>query len=136
MLSAVFTAIYNKFNTGNSFDLAVGNRFYPYKVPNNIAKNMTYPYSVYWEVTDAPEYTFNTEMNNMLLQIDIFDNSSSSLTLLDAQQKLWTLFDDTTLTITGYNHLLMERNNHRLLLEEEPRVWHSMTEYNILVQKQ
>ncbi len=131
MIQDVFTGIYNKFNTGNTFDLAVGGRFHPHIAP----QNSTYPYSVYFLIVDAPEYTYNTEMESLLIQFDIFDNDFSAVTVLDAQKKLWALFDLTTLTVAGYTHVIMKRQSHRLLREDEPAIWHSITDYEILLYK-
>lgn len=131
MLEDLFTAIYSKENASNTFKTAIGGRFYPHQA----TQGATYPFAVYILITDNPEYTFNTEMESAVIQIDIYDKAISAVTVLDAQKKLWALFDSTTLTISGYTHLLMERTGHRLTREEDPDVWRSSTDYLIIAHK-
>ncbi len=131
MITDLFDAIYNKENATNDFKTAIGGRFFPHIAP----QDTTYPYSVYFLVVDAPEYTYNTEMESLLVQFDIFDDSFSAVTVLDAQKKLWALFDLTTLTVSGYTHMIMKRQSHRLLREDEPAIWHSISDYEILLYK-
>ncbi len=139
MITKIFTALYNLENATNDFKTAVGGRFSPYiaRQKTNASDTSTvYPFAVYQNIVDVPAWTYNTEMNSMLLQIDIYDNSADELTVCDAQEKLWALFDEATLTITGWNHMIMLRVAHRLTREEDPDVWRSSTDYEILTQKQ
>lgn len=132
MIEDLFTGIFNKENAiSNDFKTAIGGRFHNHIAP----QGQTYPYSVYFLVVDEPVYTYNTEMESSLVQFDIFDNSNSAVTVLDAQTKLWALFDLTTLTVTGYTSVIMKRVAHRLIREDEPALWHSSTDYEILLYK-
>lgn len=131
MITDLFTGIYNKENAANDFKTAIGGRFSSHIAP----QGETYPFSVYFLVVDEPIYTYNTEMESSLIQFDIFDDSTSDVTILDAQKKLWALFDLTTLTVSGYTSVIMKRVSHRLIREDEPAIWHSISDYEILMYK-
>lgn len=63
-----------------------------------------FPYIVFHEINDSPEYMFGSEvMENTLYQFSVFDDSDAITTLHDIYTKLTTLFDDVTLTLDSYN---------------------------------
>ena len=134
MIKDLMDGIYAKFNTVNDFNTAVSAQMAAYKE----LSTATYPFCVYTIVTNIPSYTFNTETENTLVQFSIFDKGSddedvSPITVLDAQKKLWALYDDTILTVTGYTNILMERGNFLLLRDPtNPEVWQAVTEYSVL----
>lgn len=139
MITRVFTALYNLENAANDFKTAIGGRFSPYIARQKTSASDTsivYPYAVYQDIVDVAIWTYNTEMNSMLVQIDIYDDSSDELTVCDAQEKMWALFDEASLTIAGWNNMIMLRVAHRLTREEDPNIWRSSTDYNLMIHKQ
>jgi hypothetical protein len=107
---------------------------YPYKGK----ETSTYPFAVYTLITNNPDYTFDTNpIEVMQIQFSIYDNDVSPATALDAQEKLWDLYDDATLTVSGYGQLSMIRQSTTLRRGEvaNPEIWASHTTYEIMIEK-
>lgn len=98
------TALFNKF-TGSAFSTSVGGRLYKTRVP----QNPTFPYAVYYVVSDAPQDTFTDHIEDVLIQFSVFSTASSSSEIEDILTNLKALYDNCLLSITGNTCVQMER---------------------------
>ena len=103
------TAIYSKISA-SAFSTSVGGRLYKNRAP----QNPTWPYAMFFVVSDVPMNTFTENLEEVIVQFSIFSQASGTTEIEDAFTNLTTLFDDCALTITGNTHLLMERQNASL----------------------
>ena len=111
------TAIYNKIS-GSAFSTAIGGRLYKARAP----QNPTFPYVVYYIITDIPADTFTDRLEDVTIQFSIFSTASGTTEIEDILTNLKALFDYCSLSITGNTHLFMERQSAGLTsgqMEEE-----------------
>ncbi len=134
----VFNAINALFtqNPASPFNAAVGGRMWLMRAP----QNSQYPFCVYSLVSNLPGHTFNTEYEELVLQFSIFDkapdNSSRGVAvLMDAQSKLWALYDFSQPSIAGYTTTIMRRARNMVLNDPDTGVMHSMTQYYLRFSK-
>lgn len=128
MLSALFTAIQTKYTGNAALVAALPGGLYQTEAP---AGWTTYPYGTYFIVSAVPEYTFTHTIEQPVIQFNIFDDDASDATLNDVEDKLTTLFDNCTLTVTGYSFISMIRRNTFHLREDD--VWQLSVEYQIRI---
>jgi hypothetical protein len=119
-----------------AFNTAVGGRFWLIRAPQTTA----YPYCVFSLASNIPGYTFNTQFAELLVQFSIFDkaadnSSRGSAILMDAQSKLWSLYDFSQPIISGYSTTIMRRARNMILTDSETGVLHSMTQYYLRISK-
>jgi hypothetical protein len=103
-------------------------------------QTVVFPYCVFTIVECAPDYTFKEEAAEATLQFSIFDkapdNSSRSVaTLLDAQAKLWALYDFARPSVPGHSVTIMRRVRSLVLHEGDTGVSQSMTQYMLRISK-
>jgi len=103
------TAIFSKI-TGSAFSTSIGGRLYKSRAP----QNATWPYVVYYLISDVPADTFTERLEDVTIQFSIFSNASGTTEIEDIFTNLKALFDYCSLTITGNAHLLMQRQNASL----------------------
>ena len=74
-MNALYKAIYNKFNasTGHGAYTSVSGRFYLNVAP----QATTFPYVVYFEVTDVDDLYFTEELQEYLIQFNIFSQNKT-----------------------------------------------------------
>lgn len=94
----------------------------------------TFPYAVFSFVSQATEYTFTDEFENLVVQFSLFSTKESSLEIEDLRGKLTALYDWSLLTVTGYSHLYMRRISSRLMRDDRP-AWHYAIDYRVFVVK-
>ena len=75
--------------------------------------------------------------HNSLQRAEIISSAKSIIT--DAETKLFALYDEAALTVTGYTHILMERQSNNLLkmqseVDDNVTYWSSIATYRILVE--
>jgi hypothetical protein len=131
-MQVLMNGIYNKFtgSTGaGSIYALLGGRVYPTEAPQEAA----FPYSVYNLISDVPEYTFNETIENAVIQFNIFDDDKSVTNINTDFTALTTLYDWSTLTITGYTSVYMKRELSFVTREED--VWNYMIQYRLVFQK-
>ena len=135
-LEQIIPALYTKLTTVNPFNTAMGSRIYfeEYQTTDGSLPT-TYPYSTFFVVNEGPEYTFNTERTELLVQIDIFGNAASASTMLTDIGKLHTLLDETVLTITGWTSVRMQREGHIPFPPDNLDIRQSSSTYRIQAQK-
>ena len=128
-MQVLFTGVYKKFNdditglktsvTGLYLDRAL--------------QGTAYPYIVYHKISGRPDWTFTEDMENILLQFNIFDDHSSSTTINDIYAKLTTLFDWCSLTVAGWNSIYMKRELDNLNRSND--IWNYFVQFRLEIQK-
>ena len=135
-MNSLFTAIYNRFSatTTSGFYNDISGRLYH----NNAPQGATFPYCVYFSVDDDNEIDFTDEREDFLLQFNIFSQNNSASQAGTLLESLKTMFDNCSLTVTGWNHLqfLRDRVHPNNDFSQVPPIQGYSIEYNILLEKQ
>ena len=141
-MQALLAGIYSKLTTGTpAIYTTVGGRIYFHEVPDNIAgsaKN-TFPYLVYSVISLEPTYRFasgSVELEEAIVQFSLYSDKSSSTEANTMYTQLNALLQHSSLTVSGYNSLLMQRENARLVRDVTRRTWHYAVDYMIIIQEQ
>ena len=135
-MNSLFTAIYNRFSatTTSGFYNDISGRLYH----NNAPQGATFPYCVYFSVDDDNELDFTDEREDFLLQFNIFSQNNSASQAGTLLESLKTMFDNCSLTVTGWNHLqfLRDRVIPNNDFSQVPPLQGYSVEYNVLLEKQ
>ena len=95
---------------------AVGGRIYQLQGPQNLAM----PWLVFTVVTDVPARTFTKDNINPDIQFDLYgERYLGANALTDINDKLWTLLDRSTFSITGHNSISMAATERGILTVED-----------------
>ena len=134
MIDTIFKGIMDKFS-GSTFSTAIGGRLYAYESP----QNPTYPYCVFEQISGVKDRDFTDVQEDVLVRFKIVDNSNTVATVADAETKLFALFDEAILTISGYTNILMERQNNNLIkagleIDDAITFWNAISAYRILTE--
>lgn len=107
-MNALFKAIWNRFatTTSNGFYNDVLGRMYLNKAP----QGTTFPYCVYFSVSDIDDLDFSEEHEDFLIQFNIFSQNNSAVEAGDLLETLKTMYDNCSLTVTGWRHLQFQRS--------------------------
>lgn len=127
-MQVLFQGIYSKFSNDNDLSGTVTG-MYLTEAPQGTA----YPYIVYHKISGVPSYTFTEDMENTLLQFNIYSDNSSSATINDIYTKLKALYDWCTLTITGWDSIYMKRELDELTREND--IWRYLVQFRLEIQK-
>ncbi|MHB8871225.1 MAG: hypothetical protein ACYC5G_02075 [Candidatus Doudnabacteria bacterium] len=138
-MNELTTAIYTRSQVSSNFKTSIGGRFYFVKA----ADAATYPYVVYFILSDKPEYYLNSQSTNASnfenfrivfnVHSNIVSSSSEAGTILGY---LKTHFDDCDLTVTGWNDIKIERRNTiGPFWDQTIGEWIYSVEYEIILQK-
>jgi len=103
------TSLFTKF-TGSAFSTSIGGRLYKARAP----QNPTWPYAVYYLISDVPRDTFTEKLEEVIIQFSVFSQASGSTEIEDIVTNLKSLFDNCSLTITGNTHIMMNRQGSSL----------------------
>jgi hypothetical protein len=131
-MKTLFDAIYSKFNTSNTFRAAIGGRFYIGEAPDGAV----FPYAVYNLITNIPDHYFDSDtIEEPTVQISIYseDYGAAAIGIIAGYCK--TLFDDASLSVTGYGFLSFIRSRESLLREPDNLVWNYSVDYEIRLSK-
>ena len=134
MIEKLCKGIMDKF-AGSTFSTAIGGRLYAYEAP----QTPTYPYCVFQQISGLQDRDFHDKLEDVQLQFTLVDSADALATIGDAETKLFALFDDAVLTVTGYTSVLMDRVNNNLLKaheDEDDKIsyWNSISTYRLLVE--
>ena len=130
------TGLFTKF-TGSAFSTSIGGRLYKARAP----QNPTWPYAVYYIITDVPQDTFTDKIEEALIQFSVFSQASGSTEIEDIVTNLKALFDNCSLTITGNTHIMMNRQGSSLTSIPEDTIagtgeyFQCDVEYEVTMQK-
>lgn len=126
----LLTAIYTRFTTGTpAIYTDLGGRLYLAEAP----QEATLPYCVYDMIVDVPEYYFDFRHENATIQFALYTDDGSATNILTYSGHLKTLYDNCSLTITGYSHIDFDRQFERLIRNPETMIWQLITEYEVLM---
>lgn len=111
-IKAIRDGIYAKFVADSDLKTALGGdserRMFPGKAPQNVAS----PYCVFQYITGLPDPTFTSDGEILTFQFSVFHQSDDPLntaTIDDVLKKLMALYDDATLTLSGFTSIAMTR---------------------------
>ena len=130
------TAIFGRL-AGSALNTSIGGRMYKGRAP----QGATWPYIVYFVVSDVPDNTFTDSIEDVTFQFSIFSNTSGTTEIEDIFTNLKTLYDDTTFTVTANTMYWMVREHAAIISiddETEPgtgQYWMYTVDYNILMKK-
>jgi len=127
-MQVLFLGIWNKFNSNAALKAAVTNMYFSEAIQTAVL-----PYIVYHKISGRPDYTFTEDMENVLIQFNIYDSNSSSATINDIYTKLTALYDYCSLTVTGWNSIYMKRELDNLTREND--IWNYFIQYRLEIQK-
>lgn len=127
-MQVLFQAIYSKFSGNVDLSGAVTGMHL-----TEAPQGSVYPYIVYHKISGVPDYTYTEDMENMLIQFNIFDDNSSSTTINDIYKKLKALYDYCSLTVSGWNSIYMRRELDNLTKEND--IWNYFLQYRLEIQK-
>lgn len=136
MIELICKGIFDKFSAANDFKTAIGSRFYLSEAPQNVA----YPYCIFEQISGVQDRDFLKKLEDVLIQFTLVDSADSIATIGDAETKMYALFDDAVLTVTGYSHITMDRQSNNLIkLEKETddniTYWNVIATYRLLEEK-
>lgn len=141
LIEPLTTAIYNKLTGNAAFNTAMGGRiFYEEYKTTDGSLPATYPFAIFFYVSDIPDLTFNTLREDVLFQVSIFDNASSAVNMLDYTTKLRAVLDfdpssPPTLSITGWTLYYITRESGEIMTPDENSIRHSVSTYRVKAQK-
>ena len=96
-------------------------------------QNVVFPYGVFALISDVPDWTFGEDIENCLLQFNLFSNESDPIQICVLFELLKTAFDFHGLTIDNYETISMVRENAILIRIE--KVWQYNVNYRLLLGK-
>lgn len=135
-MNELFTAIYTYFTSDvlAPFYVGIGGRLYLKKAP----QEATFPYCVYFMVTDDEDDDFTDNREDIEIQFNIFSENNSSLEAGQLLGSLKTMFDDSNFDVSGWNLLMFRR---RQVLENDdfsqvPPIYGYSAMYDIILEKQ
>ena len=126
-------AIYGQV-AGSSLYTDVSGRLFKGRAPDGTS----YPYIVYFVVTDMPSKTFTEDYENVIIQFSLFSTASGTTEVEDMFTHLKTLYDEKPFTITGSTLVWMRRSNTSFLVEDHTtptgtqQVWHYAVDFEVL----
>lgn len=135
-MNSLLKGIWDHFSatTGSGFYNDVSGRMYHILAP----QQATFPYCVYFSVSDVDDLDFTDEHEDFLIQFNIFSQNNSALEAGTLLESLKTMFDNCSLTVTGWRHLQFQRdqvtpNNDT---EQVPPIMGYSVDYNVLLEKE
>lgn len=100
-MNAFFQAIQTLFETTNTFNTALSGEFYYAE-----ALGGSMPYAVYFGMPGIPEGTWSNDIDDVSFQVNCFASTASEAGEL--LTKCRSLFDGSSLTITGYQNMKLQ----------------------------
>jgi len=132
-MGAIRTAIWNKFVADKSLPLysAVGGSGLHY---SEATQSPSVPYCVFHIFDEIPDRTFDLAFEEALIQFDYYASSATDCDT--GVSSIKTLYDYTTLSVSGYLFLQMERVLVIDSIKEHPSdLWHGIVRYELLIQE-
>lgn len=132
-MKALLTAIYNKImGTTNTFKTAIGGRYYVDHAP----QNTTFPFCCSYIISDNSDSAiFAKDDESVVIQFSIFDTNSDFTNTIDALSALDSLINHTTLSVSGYEFIKIEKDLSKLKWEDDTGTWHGIASYTVLMRK-
>jgi len=131
-MKVVNTGLKALVDAGNSFNTAIGGRFYF----EYATQSPTYPYCIHWYPNDFHDPWFSEEYEEILVQFDIYDQNTSASTIYDIGTYLAALFDDAIPTVVGYAVFAMLREFCiPPVYDHDTKTWQYTYQYRLLIEK-
>lgn len=136
-MTEVDTAIESRFDATsgapavhNALYIAISGKMYNEEAPEGIDIEKE-SYITFHELNAQPEYNFSSSFEVVSYQFNIF---AFTITALDSFfTKLKDLYDNCTLTVSGYTSVYMKRKQSRRMPVEN--YWQRVVEYEVYLQK-
>jgi len=127
-MQVLFESIWNKYNGSSGLKATIEGMYF-----TEAPQGQTYPYGVYHLITNVPSWTFDADMENYIIQFNLFNDDSSSTDINTAFKALTDLYDWCDLDTSGYSNIYMKREISNLTKESD--IWNYFVQYRIEVQK-
>jgi hypothetical protein len=135
-MKTLLESIYTRFSTTpySSFYNGTSGQLYLEEAPSTAEM----PYAVYNMVNSNHDWTFNSDFEETVFDFNLFSDSTGGATqITQLYEKLKEQYDDCVLTVSGYSHLKMRRENAWLSVDSEAipnkRVWQYTVQYRNLI---
>ena len=112
MIDKVLTGIFSKFS-GSALSATLGGRMYSRIAPEKTA----FPYAVVDVSTGVHSWTFSEKIEDLDVLFNLFSQSSSEVEITGLLNSLIALYDDCSLSVSGYTHVSMTRDVTRSLYD-------------------
>lgn len=96
-------------------------------------EDAVFPYITFSLISDVPDWTFTENLENCLVQFNLFSNTVDATQICALFELLKTAFDFYDLTIDNYETIYMFRENS--ILTRVENVWQYNVLYRILLGK-
>ncbi len=126
-MKALFKGIYDLF--GGTIYNNVSGKLYLSVAP----QNSTFPYIVYYLVSNDYDFQFSEDYEDCLIQFNIFDDKASASNINTYFENLKTLYDWALPVVVGYTVIKMQREFAQLVRDDD--VWQYTVQYRILLEK-
>ena len=133
----VWKGIYSKFTASTSAAFYADMRGQMFL--QQARQNTTFPYCVFSIVGHDRDWMFNRDVEDMLIQFNIFDDRHSS-DIGKAFDDLNTLYDGCQMTTTGYNFIHMNLDWSQMVKYEDEitqhtrPIWQYTVQYHMLIE--
>ena len=127
-MQVLFEGLYSKFDNDASLKAVVSGMYF-----TQAPQGTEYPYITYHKISDRPDYTYTEDMENVIIQFNIYDDHYSSTTINDIYSKLTALYDWCSLNVTGWDSIYMRRELDNLTREND--IWQYMIQYRLAIQQ-
>ena len=128
-MDALFQAIFTKVSNDVDHSASLTGGLHLTEAP----QDTDYPYAVFSMPSNVPNWTFSENMENCLIQFNIYSDQASSEPISDIYDDLKACFDWCTLTVVGYHHIYMKREFGQLLRVDA--VWQYSVRYRVELQE-
>jgi hypothetical protein len=127
-MNDLFQAVYAKF-TGSTLEDNLAGGLHNTKAP----QDADYPYVVFYLISDVPHWTFDANMENVLIQFTIYDENPSVENVGNLYGYLIDLYDWSTLDLDDYHSIYIKREFSELGQDEG--VWMYFCQYRCEIQE-
>lgn len=135
LLTAIATQI-----SGSTLFNDVGGRVYLDEYPPD-EQPATYPYVVYFVVSDVPDNVFAKDGENILIQFSLFSASTGAMEITTMYADLKALFDDCNMSIASNDLIWCRREDLTTMVDETivkdatQIIKHWAVDYEIIIQE-
>ena len=130
-MKELLAAITTHFNVGSDLKTALSSQLYPHEAE----QTATFPYGIYYIITENTDYNFTDEEENITVQFTYFSDDHGPAEILTLEGYSKALFDNAVMSVTGYRLLQFKRSDTRLLKDAEMDTWSLIVEYDVMIEK-
>jgi hypothetical protein len=134
-MDKLFTGLYGAFASNATLSGAVTGMYY-----GTAPSDTNLPYITYNLISNVPTWDFGatkpTTYEQSIIQFSIFSDDFNSVSnICQIYSDLTLLYDDATLTMTGYNQIMLQRSSSALRQIPNEEVWMYTCDYDVMIQK-